>query len=231
MTCPSWVALHSMAHAAAKSLQSCPTLRDPIDGSLPGSPIPGILQARTLEWVAISYSNACKWKVKVKSLSRVRLLATPWTAAHQAPPSMDFPGKSTGVGCHCLLRSMAHSFIELCKPLHQDKAVIHEGNTWTENFQIFKLGFKEAEEQEIKLSMFSESWRKQGSSRKTFNSASSTMLKSLTMWITTNGKILKEMGIPDHLTCLLRNLNAGQEAIVRTGHGTTDWLYIVTLLI
>ena len=63
---------------------------NPIDGSPPGSPIPGILQARTLEWVAISFSNAWKWKVKVKSLSRVRLLATPWTAAHQAPPSMGF---------------------------------------------------------------------------------------------------------------------------------------------
>ena len=72
------------------SLQSCPTLCDPIDGSPPGSPVPGILQARTLEWVAISFSNACKWKVKVKSLSRVRLLATPWTAAYQAPPSMGF---------------------------------------------------------------------------------------------------------------------------------------------
>ena len=78
------------AAAAAKSLQSCPTLCDPIDGSPPTSPIPGILQARTLEWVAISFSNAWKWKVKVKSLSRVRLLATPWTAAHQAPPSMGF---------------------------------------------------------------------------------------------------------------------------------------------
>ena len=78
------------AAAAAKSLQSCPTLCDTIDGLPPVSPIPGILQARTLEWVAISYSNAWKWKVKVKSLSRVRLLATPWTAAHQAPPSMGF---------------------------------------------------------------------------------------------------------------------------------------------
>ena len=76
--------------AAAKSLQSCPTLCDPIDGSPPGSPIPGILQARTLERVAISFSNAWKWKVKVKSLSRVWLLATPWTAAYQAPPSMGF---------------------------------------------------------------------------------------------------------------------------------------------
>ena len=78
------------AAAAAKSLQSCPTLCIPIDGSPPGSTVPGILQARTLEWVAISFSNAWKWKVKVKSLSRVRLLVTPWTAAHQAPPSMGF---------------------------------------------------------------------------------------------------------------------------------------------
>ena len=76
--------------AAAKSLQSCLTLYDPIDGSPPGSPVPGILQARTLKWVAISFSNAWKWKVKVKSLSRIRLLATPWTAAYQAPPSMGF---------------------------------------------------------------------------------------------------------------------------------------------
>ena len=76
------------AAAAAKPLQSCLTLCDPIDGSPPGSPIPGILQARTLEWVAIAFSNAWKWKVKVKSLSRARLLATPWTVAHQAPPSM-----------------------------------------------------------------------------------------------------------------------------------------------
>ena len=76
--------------AAAKLLQSCPTLCDPIDGSPPGSPIPGILQARTLEWVAISFSSAWKWKGKVKSLSRVRLLATPWTAAYQTPPSVGF---------------------------------------------------------------------------------------------------------------------------------------------
>ena len=78
------------AAAAAKSLQLCQTLCDPIDGSWPGSPVPGILQERTLEWVAISFSNAWKWKVKVKSLSRVQLLETPWIAAHQAPPSMGF---------------------------------------------------------------------------------------------------------------------------------------------
>ena len=78
------------AAAAAKLLQSCPTLCDPIDGSPPGCPVPGILQARTQEWVAISFSNAWKWKVKVKSLSHVWLLATPWTAAYQAPLSMRF---------------------------------------------------------------------------------------------------------------------------------------------
>ena len=88
------------ATAAAKLLQSCPTLWNPLDGSLLGSPVPGILQARILEWVAISFSNAWKRKVKVKSLSRVRLFTTPWTAAHQAPLSMDFPGKCAGVGCH-----------------------------------------------------------------------------------------------------------------------------------
>ena len=151
-----YVQFFCLLAAAAKSLQSCLTLCDPIDGSPPGSPIPGILQARTLEWVAISFSNAWNWKMKVKSLSRVRLLATPWTAAHQAPPSMvfsrqehwsgvplpspilesekwkwscsvvsdslrphrlqptrllhpwDFPGKSTGVGCHCLLQTNEH---------------------------------------------------------------------------------------------------------------------------
>ena len=78
------------AAAAAKSRQSCPTLCNPIDGSPPGSPVPGILQARTLEWFAISFSNAWKWKVKLKSLSSDQLLLTPWTAAYQAPPSMGF---------------------------------------------------------------------------------------------------------------------------------------------
>ena len=99
--------LNLFAAAAAKSLQSCPTLCDPMDGSPPGSTVPGILQARTLEWVAISLSNAWKWKVKVKSLGRVRLLVTPWTAAHQAPPSMGFSGQEYWSGVplpvYCLL--------------------------------------------------------------------------------------------------------------------------------
>ena len=76
--------------AAAKLLQSFPTLCNPIDGSPSGSSVPGILRARILEWVALSFSNAGKGKVKVKLLSRVQLFATPWTGAHQAPPSMGF---------------------------------------------------------------------------------------------------------------------------------------------
>ena len=82
--------IKTAAAAAAKSLQSCPTLCDPIDGSPPGSLVPGILQARTLEWVAVSFSSAWKWNVKGKLLSRVRPSVTPWTAAFQAPPSMGF---------------------------------------------------------------------------------------------------------------------------------------------
>ena len=85
-----WHMVNSLAAATAKLLQLCPTVCDPIDGSPPGSPIPGILQARTLEWVAISFSNVWKWKVKVKWLSCVQLLATPWTVAYQAPPPMGF---------------------------------------------------------------------------------------------------------------------------------------------
>ena len=84
------VCIYMSAAAPAKSLQSCPTLCNPIDGSPPASPIPGILQARTLEWVAISFPKAWKWRVKVKSFSRVQLFATPWTAAYQAPPSKGF---------------------------------------------------------------------------------------------------------------------------------------------
>ena len=102
------------AAAAAKSLQSCLTLCNPIEGSPPGSLVPGILQARTLEWVAISFSNARKWKNKVKSLSHIRLLVTPWTAAYQAPPSMEFsrqeywsgvPSPSPEICIECVLNT------------------------------------------------------------------------------------------------------------------------------
>ena len=110
--------------AAAKSLQSCPTLCDPTDGSPPGSPVPGILQARTLEWVASSFSNAWKWKNKVKLLSHVRLLATPWTAAHQAPPSMGFSRQEywSGVPSPSPLCRVTYVLIHLKK-----KSVLHQG--------------------------------------------------------------------------------------------------------
>ena len=94
------------------------------------------------------------------------------------------------------------------------------------NFQILKLDLEKSEEPEIKLPTSAGSWKKQESSRKTSISALLTMPKPLTVWITTNWKILKEMGIPDHLTCLLRNVYASQEATVKTGHGTTDWIQI-----
>ena len=103
--CRLWNHLFLYAAAAdAKSLQSCPTLCDPRDSSPPGFRVAGILQVRTLEWVAISFSNAWKWKVKVKSLSRVGLFATPWTAAYQAPPSMGFSRQEhwSGVSSHML---------------------------------------------------------------------------------------------------------------------------------
>ena len=113
-------ALPSFSAAAAKSLQSCPTLCDPIDNSPPGSSVPGILQARTRERVAISLSNAWKWKVKVKLLSRVRLLATPGTAAYQAPPSMGFSRQEYWSAWHCLLQlyTWALTIGRCAKPLH-----------------------------------------------------------------------------------------------------------------
>ena len=119
-----------LSAAAAKSLQSCSMLCDPIEGSPSGSPVPGILQARILKWVAISFSNACKWKVKVKSLSRLRPSATPWTAAYQAPPSMGFSRQEYWNGlpvpsqllsnsillwflCHLLFSKIARNSVDL----------------------------------------------------------------------------------------------------------------------
>ena len=113
----SWLQTILQNYSAAKSLQSCPTLCDPRDGSPPGSSVPGILQARTLEWVASAFSNAWKWKVKVKSLSHVRPLATPWTAAHQAPPSMGFSRQEYWSGVplpYCLESNDSFTTFQLC---------------------------------------------------------------------------------------------------------------------
>ena len=117
--------------AAAKSIQLCTTLCNAIDDSPPGSPVPGILQARTLEWVAVSFSKAWKWKVKVKSLSCIWLLATPWTAAYQAPPSMGFSRQEYWSGVplpsHLVLIA-AHVFvsklISILTPITIDKSSI-----------------------------------------------------------------------------------------------------------
>ena len=141
------------AAAAAKSLQSCLTLCDPIDGSPPGSFIPGILQARTLEWVAISFSNAWKWKVKScltqrpHGLQPTRLLC-PW----------DFPGKSTGVGCHCLLRKKTYkwlintwkdaqhcSLLEKCKSKPQWGVISHQSE-WPSSKTLQTINVEEGVE-------------------------------------------------------------------------------------
>ena len=137
--------VHAML--SAKSLQSCPTLCDPIDGSPPGSPVPGILQAGPLEWVAISFSNAWKRKVKMKSLSRVRLFATPWTAAHQAPPSMGFSRQEYWSGVSTASDSitsiwrlaggpLSAPFWCLCQklslsPLYLNKTLLHKSSEWS----------------------------------------------------------------------------------------------------
>ena len=125
-------------------LQSCPTLCDPIDGSPLGSPVPGILQARTVEWVAISFSNAWKWKVKVKSLSPVRLLATPWTAAYQAPPSVGFSRQEywSGVPLPSLMTNLdsilknRHYFAK--KGTSSQRYVFSSGHVW-----MWELDYKE----------------------------------------------------------------------------------------
>ena len=126
--------LEFFAAAAAKSLQSCPTLCSPIDGSPPGSPVPGILQARTPQWVAISFSNAWKWKVKVKSLSRVRLLATPWTAAHQAPPSMGFSRQEYWSWGAIAFSNNSEHWFSKCGP-----QIIRISITWKHKFQSCTL--------------------------------------------------------------------------------------------
>ena len=123
------------AAAAAKSHQSCPTLCDSRDGSPPGSTVPGILQARTLEWVAISFSNAGKWKVKVKSLSRVQLQRPHGLQPTRLLHPWDFLGKSTGLGCHCLLWTsvLSHLFLEIWEES------THRTEAWCQHIHILKL--------------------------------------------------------------------------------------------
>ena len=151
--------------AAAKSLQLCLTLCDPIDGSPPGSLVPGILQARTLEWVAISFSNAWKWKVKVKSLSRVQLVVTPWTAAYQAPPSMGFSRQEYWSGLP--LPSPAMSYVDdttLMAESEEDlKILLKKGKEESE-----KPGLKiNIEETKIMVSSPISSWQIDGRTMET----------------------------------------------------------------
>ena len=119
----------STTTATAKSLQSCPTLCDPIDCSPPSSPVPGVLQARTLEWVAISFSNAWKWKVKVKLLSHVRPSVTPWTATFQAPPSMGFSRQEYWSGVP-LPSPWLQSRVQLSKRLKTKKCSLNWGKSF-----------------------------------------------------------------------------------------------------
>ena len=133
--------------AAAKSLQSCPTLCNPTDSSPPGSPVPGILQARTLEWVAISFSNAWKWKVKVKSLSRVRLFATPWTADYQAPPSMGFSRQEYWSGVPLPSPDSAQLTWKVCSTCclwalkrHEPAVICHPGPPPLSNTEALRQG-------------------------------------------------------------------------------------------
>ena len=118
--------------AAAKLLQSCPTLCNPIDGSPPGSPVPGILQARTLEWFAIAFSNAWKWKVKVKSFSPIRLFTPSWTAAHQAPQSMVFSWQECWSGVPLLNRSISRN-----KCLDKFVSIISTRDSWVLNHELY----------------------------------------------------------------------------------------------
>ena len=126
------------------------------------------------------------------------------------------------MSCHCYQRTYIFNFVRT------EMILSHNSYSFVALMAIliFKLVLEKAEEPEIKLPTSTESWKKQESSRKTSISALLTMPKPLTVWITINWKILKEMRIPEHLICLLRNLYAGQEATVRTGHGTTDWFQI-----
>ena len=186
------------AAAAAKLFQSCLTLHDPIDGSPPGYPNPGILQARTLEWVAISFSNAWKWKVKVKSLSHVQLT---WTAAYQASPSVVFSRQEYWIGLplpspnYLTIAVTSQASNVLPKIL---QARLQQYMNW--ELPDIQIGFRKGRGMRDQISNICWIIKNWENFRKMSTSASLTTLKPLTVWITTNWKILKEMGITDHLT-------------------------------
>ena len=161
---------NTAAAAAAKLLQSCPTLCDPIDGSPPGFPVPGILQARTLEWVAISFSNAWKWKVKVKSLSHVRLFSTPWTAAYWAPLSTGFSRQEYWSGVPLLLLIIAtyamlcyakslQSCLTLCDPIDGSPPGFPvPGILQTRTLEWVAISFNNAWKWKVKVKSLSHVW-------------------------------------------------------------------------
>ena len=128
------------AAAAAKSLQSCPTLCDPIEGSPPGSAVPGILQAGTLEWVAIFFSNVWKWKVKGKSLSRVRLFLTPWTAAYQAPLSMGFSRQEYWSGVPLPSPTSSYTLLKANSLTNCSPVCTKGGSKWQKHADWDRLG-------------------------------------------------------------------------------------------
>ena len=179
-----------IAAAAAKLLHSCLTLHDPIDGSPPGYPDPRILQARTLEWVAISFSNAWKWKMKVKSLSRVQLT---WTAAYQASPSMGFSRQEYWSGLplpsrnYLTIAVTSHASNVLPKIL---QARLQQYMNW--ELPDIQIDFRKDRGTRDQISNICWIIKNSENFWKMSTSASLTTLKPLTVWITTNcGKFLK----------------------------------------
>ena len=211
------------AAAAAKSLQSCPTLCDPRDGSPPGSPVPGILQART--WVGCHFLLQCM-KVKVKLLSCVRLLSIPWTAAYQAPPSMGFSRQEYWSGMplpspnYCTIVLISHAIKIIFKIL---QARLQQYMNW--ELQDVQSVFRKGRGTRDQIANIC--WITKQENLKKYCFCFIDYAKAFDYVEHSKlGNILKKIGLPDHITCLLRNVYAGQEAIVRSGHGTTDWFQI-----
>ena len=237
---------------AAKWLQLCPTLCDPINGSPPGSPVSGIFQARTLEWVAISFSNAWKWKVKVKSLSRVRLLQSHGLQPTRLLCPCDFPGKSTGVGCHCLLHLLSLLLLLSCF----SRVRLYVTSEMAGHQALPSLGFSRQEYWSVLLSTcipeadseasggeepgglpfmgshrVGHNWSHLAATEKARGFQKNIYLCFINYTkafdCVDHDKLWKARGeteSPEHLTCLLRNLCGGQEAAVRTLCGAHVYL-------